>query len=383
MCQRARLPRLGQILKMQPMSDAPYTIRPASSPTALLFVCDHAGNALPEGYGTLGLEPARLEEHIAYDIGASEATLVLADAYGAEAVLARYSRLFIDLNRGEDDPTLVMRLSDGRIIPGNAAADAAEIARRIAQVHRPYHTRVADSIARRITAGVVPVLVSVHSFTPTWKGRERPWQVGVLWDRDPRLARPFLAALAAHGFVAGDNEPYSGALHGDTMWRHGTMNGLPHVLVEMRQDLLATPEAARAFALSLKPALDAALAAMGPPEVRFFAADLNSEKGIPMDVTTQTEIEAAVFRRLVAHLQARSDVQNIDLMNLAGFCRNCLGDWYREAAAEKAITLAKDEARSVVYGMDPAEWKKRYQKDASVEALAKFAAGNTSGGKGH
>ena len=111
------------------MGDRPYTILPATTPTALLFVCDHAGNALPEGAGTLGLEPARLHEHIAYDIGAQEATLALAEAYGAGAVLARYSRLFIDLNRGADDPTLVMRLSDGRIIPANARIDDAEIAR--------------------------------------------------------------------------------------------------------------------------------------------------------------------------------------------------------------------------------------------------------------
>ena len=88
----------------------------------------------------------------------------------------------------------------------------------------------------------------------------------------------------------------------------------------------------------------------------------------------KTEMEAAVFRRLVAHLQARTDVQNIDLMTLAGFCRNCLGDWYREAAAEKGIALGKDEAREIVYGMPPAEWKKKYQKDATPEQQAAFAA---------
>ena len=91
-----------------------------------------------------------------------------------------------------------------------------------------------------------------------------------------------------------------------------------------------------------------------------------------MDETTKTELEAAVFRRLVDHLRARKDVQNIDLMITAGFCRNCLGDWYREAAAEKGIVLEKDQAREIVYGMPPSEWKKRYQKEASAEAQAQF-----------
>ena len=91
-----------------------------------------------------------------------------------------------------------------------------------------------------------------------------------------------------------------------------------------------------------------------------------------MEEPTRTELEAAAFRRLVAHLRARSDVQNIDLMNLAGFCRNCLGDWYRDAAAERGIALSKDEAREIVYGMAPAEWKRRYQKDATPEQKAAF-----------
>ncbi len=365
------------------MCDVPYTILPARTKTALLFVCDHAGNALPEGAGTLGLEPARLREHIAYDIGAREATLALAEAYGAAGVLARYSRLYIDLNRSEDDPTLVMRLSDGRIIPANAAIDDVEMERRIREVYRPYHAAIAERIDGLIAQAVVPVLISVHSFTPSWKGQSRPWQVGVLWDKDERLARPLLAAFRAQGLVTGDNEPYSGALHGDTMWQHGTRRGLPHVLIEMRQDLVASPEAARAFALSLKPALDGALKAMGPPQVRCSTSGPVTQEVKTMDQATTNEIEAAVFRRLVAHLQSRTDVQNIDLMNLAGFCRNCLGDWYREAAVQKGIVLAKDEARGLVYGMDPAEWKRRHQKEASPEAVAKFAAANTPGEGSH
>jgi len=96
-----------------------------------------------------------------------------------------------------------------------------------------------------------------------------------------------------------------------------------------------------------------------------------------IDDKTRESLEAAAFRRLVAHLRERTDVQNIDLMNLAGFCRNCLGDWYREAAAEKGIALDKDEAREIVYGMKPAEWKKKYQKDATPEQQAAFAASSS------
>jgi hypothetical protein len=128
---------------------------------------------------------------------------------------------------------------------------------------------------------------------------------------------------------------------------------------------------ARAMAARIKPILDDALACMGQPGIRFTRPLASGTTA--MDEKTREQLEAAAFRRLVAHLRTRTDVQNIDLMNLAGFCRNCLGDWYREAAAEKGVELAKDEAREIVYGMAPAEWKKRYQKESSPEQQAAFA----------
>jgi predicted N-formylglutamate amidohydrolase len=252
------------------MTDAPFErLAFSTEPQALLFVCDHASNALPKTYGTLGLDPHAFETHIASDIGAAQMTRVLARTFGAPAILARWSRLLIDLNRGADDPTLVMKLSDGRIIPGNRGADAAEVAHRLAQFHAPYHAAIADEIARAQKAGRAPAIVSMHSFTPAWKGVARPWEVGVLWDKDARLARPLMHALARAGFTVGDNEPYSGELENDCMYVHGTMNGLPHVLIEIRQDLIATHEEAETFALRLAPILDEALTAMGPPEIRF------------------------------------------------------------------------------------------------------------------
>jgi len=223
----------------------------------LLFLCDHASNRLPEG--GLGLKPELLTTHIAYDIGAAAVTRALARVYGAPAYLGGWSRLLIDLNRGADDPTIVMKLSDGSIIPGNRHAGPGEVARRIEKFHAPYHAAIAAELDRM---GSAAVIVSMHSFTPAWKGRARPWHVGVLYDRDTRLSAPLMTRLKQAGFAVGDNEPYSGALKGDTLYQHGTLRALPHVLIEIRQDLIAEAQAAQAFALRLKPVLDAALSDM-------------------------------------------------------------------------------------------------------------------------
>jgi predicted N-formylglutamate amidohydrolase len=342
-----------------------------------LFLCDHAANAVPMELGTLGLSPCDFETHIAYDIGAAPLARALADRFGAPAILARWSRLLVDLNRGTDDPTVVMKLSDGRIIPGNRVLDESGVLERLARYHAPYHDRIAAEIAIARKRPVVPVLVSVHSFTPVWRGKRRPWHVGILWDRDGRLAKPLMARLAREGdIIVGDNEPYSGALENDCLYRHGTMNGLPHVLIEVRQDLIADPPGILRWAARLEQALRDAIEAMGTPGILFTWALRPVSGGSEMDEKTRTELEAAAFRHLVAHLRQRTDVQNIDMMNLAGFCRNCLGDWYREAAAERGIVLEKDQAREIVYGMAPSEWKKRYQKEASPDSQAQFAKGS-------
>lgn len=238
------------------MTENAFEAIPGEGP--LLLLCDHASNRLPQG--GLGLDPDLLATHIAYDIGAAAATRALAKAYGAPAFLGGWSRLLIDLNRGTDDPTIVMKLSDGSIIPGNNLgnrdADAAEVARRIKTFHAPYHAAIAARLDRM---GPAAVVISLHSFTPAWKGRPRPWEVGVLYDRDTRLSAPLMARLREAGFTVGDNEPYSGALKGDTLYQHGTLRGLPHVLIEIRQDLIAADDAAQAFALRLIPILDLAL----------------------------------------------------------------------------------------------------------------------------
>ena len=214
---------------------------------------------VPLAYGDLGLPKALFETHIAYDIGAAEVAAALAKTYGAAALLGGVSRLLIDLNRGPGDPTLVMRLSDGSIIPGNRGADGEEVAKRLKQFHAPYHAAIREEIAR---IGEAAILISIHSFTPSWKTVARPWEVGVLYGRDQRLAVPLMKHLAAAGFTVGDNEPYTGALEGDTLDTHGTRTGHANVLIEIRQDFLADADMARAFAPRLKPVLDASLADM-------------------------------------------------------------------------------------------------------------------------
>jgi len=215
----------------------------------LVIVCDHAGNRLPQEYGDLGLPAAHLARHIAYDPGAGAVTRALARKLGVPAVLAEFSRLLIDPNRGTDDPTLIVRLSDGTVVPGNLDVDQAERARRIAAFHAPYHAAVDAAIDRSIAACHVPALVSIHSFTPVWRDSVRPWHAGILWDTDRRLAGPLIAALGADpSLIIGDNEPYSGSLINDSLSRHGTARGLAHGLVEIRQDLIDDQPGADAWA---------------------------------------------------------------------------------------------------------------------------------------
>jgi predicted N-formylglutamate amidohydrolase len=217
-----------------------FTVVDGDPASGLLLVCDHAENRLPPEYGDLGLPPGEFRRHIAYDPGAAALTRALAAALNAPAVLSTFSRLLIDPNRGDDDPTLIMRLSDGAVVPGNARVDEAERERRVARFHRPYHAAIEGAIDRAMASGVVPALFSVHSFTPVWRGVPRPWHAGILWDTDPRLAQPLIEALRADAsLVVGDNEPYAGALRGDTMYSHATQRGLAHALIEVRQDLIA------------------------------------------------------------------------------------------------------------------------------------------------
>jgi predicted N-formylglutamate amidohydrolase len=246
-----------------PLSAETYQILPRTtarqrSPLGWILLCDHAGNAFPEGYGTLGLTSTEIKRHIAYDIGAAGVVRAMAARLGAAAVLSRYSRLLIDLNRGADDPTLIMRLSDGAVVPGNHPIDDSEWNRRIRLYYDPYHRIVGQVIRQTREQGLVPVIVSIHSYTEAWKGVARPWHAGILWDRDSRLPARLLHALRADpALVVGDNQPYSGQLEGDCLYRHATCQGLAHALIEIRQELIVSPNGQQAWADRLSVILEA------------------------------------------------------------------------------------------------------------------------------
>ncbi|QDG75690.1 N-formylglutamate amidohydrolase [Labrenzia sp. PHM005] len=241
---------------MPDTSFQPYEYVHGDESAGVLLLCDHARNTVPQEYGDLGVPAAQFERHIGYDIGARAVTLELARRLNAPACLSTFSRLLIDPNRGEDDPTLIMRLSDGAVVPGNAKVDQAERQRRIDRFHKPYHGLISGTLDRMMAAAPAPVIISIHSFTPVWRGVPRPWHVTVLWDSDPRAVTPMLDGLRAQSdLIVGDNEPYDGALENDTMYRHATKRGLSQALLEVRQDLIADEAGALEWADRLEPIL--------------------------------------------------------------------------------------------------------------------------------
>lgn len=249
----------------------PVEVIPGDPGRGLLILCDHASNAVPDDLDRLGVPEHEFGRHIAYDIGAAAVTRRLAGLLGVPAVLTRFSRLVIDPNRGRRDPTLVMRLSDGAIVPGNARIDADGVAERIRRFYAPYDRAIDAAVAEAQAAGAPPMILTMHSFTRYWRGVARPWHVGILYDGDERLSRPLIAGLQADpaGLVVGDNDPYGGGLPGDTVDRHATARGLPNALVEIRQDLLLSEagiaEWAERFAKLMQPLIGHRVdAAAGP-----------------------------------------------------------------------------------------------------------------------
>jgi predicted N-formylglutamate amidohydrolase len=231
----------------------------------VILVCDHASNRIPSSLDGLGVPKHKLEDHIAWDIGAAAVTRLLHERLGADVVLANYSRLVVDLNRGMRDASIMPAISDGILIPGNLGLSSAARQARVDAFHEPYHAAIEALIERRSRDGRLPVFLGIHSFTPRFHGTERPWHAGVLWDRDPRLALPLLAALRRHsGFVIGDNEPYSGRHTADySIDRHAESRGMAHSGIELRQDLIGDPAGQAEWAAKLGDALEGILADAG------------------------------------------------------------------------------------------------------------------------
>ncbi len=241
------------------MTHPAYETIPGAPGSPWLLTCDHATNRVPPDVagGDLGLPAEQMRRHIAHDIGAAGVTRHLARLLDAPAVLSTFSRLVIDPNRGPDDPTLVMRLYDGTIVPGNRHIDDAEIARRKARYWDPYDAAIESACAGQPDIAYV----AIHSFTPRLNGRRpRPWHVGILYAWDERLSRPLIEALKAEGdLTVGENQPYAGHLPGDAVDRHALRHGRPNALIELRQDLIETEAGQRDWAERLAPLLARAL----------------------------------------------------------------------------------------------------------------------------
>lgn len=206
-----------------------------------LLACEHASNHLPDGYGTLGLEPADLKRHIAWDPGALPVAERMTAILDAQLVASRISRLVVDCNRPVDAPDLIWEISESTVIPGNASLSQADREKRIDLAWRPFHDRLERAIAARQAAHQATCLVTIHTYTPVWKGFARPWHVGIIHDEDERLSRPLIEGLRAEpGLVVGDNEPYAPKDRVYyTLERHARPLGLPCVMIEIRNDLVA------------------------------------------------------------------------------------------------------------------------------------------------
>ncbi|MBO0333544.1 N-formylglutamate amidohydrolase [Sneathiella sp. CAU 1612] len=235
-----------------------FDIQHPDSDSALLLTVDHASRHIPEEYNNLGLtDPSVLARHIAWDIGIEDVTRRLSDRLKATAIYARFSRLLLDANRYPHDPASTPVISDGVEIPANQDMTEAEKARRVETYFTPYQGAITDLIERKREAHEVPLLISMHSFTPVMNDFERPWHIGVLWDRDPRIALPLLKILRENSsLVVGDNEPYSAREPlGYTMNEHGMKRGIPNVAIEIRQDLIDTHQGAEKWASIMADAL--------------------------------------------------------------------------------------------------------------------------------
>ena len=243
----------------------PFEIANAGGASPLVLVCDHASNRVPRALHHLGLAPAPLREHIAWDIGAADVARRLSRRFNAPLALTNYSRLVLDCNRALNDPTSIPAESDGIAVPGNRGLSQGERLQRAETLFKPYHDAVAQLVAHKVKHGAPPAVVSIHSFTPVFQRTRRPWHVGVLWNEDRRIALPLLEALRRKAdIVVGDNEPYSARDGvGYTIAAHAEGAGLAHVALEIRQDLIATSAGADHWAAIVSDALEAAFAAAG------------------------------------------------------------------------------------------------------------------------
>jgi predicted N-formylglutamate amidohydrolase len=230
--------------------DHPFLLVNASGASPIVLVCEHAGNRLPKALGDLGLTPAELNMHIAWDIGAEGVARLLSKLLDAPLALQRYSRLAYDCNRPPESPSAIPEISETTVIPGNKNLTADQKLQRIRGIYRPFHQGLSDVLDARAAEGRKSALVTIHSFTRIYKGRDRSVELGLLHDRDAAMALQLIKAFA--NVKAQLNEPYGpkdGVMH--TTALHADARGLRSVMIEIRNDLIAAPRGQQEWAQRL------------------------------------------------------------------------------------------------------------------------------------
>lgn len=234
-----------------------HSVEPGTNPS-LLVVCDHASNAVPTELNRLGLSDEHLSRHIAWDIGALGVAKAVAKRFAAELIHCGTSRIAIDANRAPESPDLILDRSDGVHVPGNLALSQKERQRRLNTYFRPYHQQIRQALDQRIARGERPLLLAIHSFEPVMTGISRPWPIGVLWKLERKPYEALFAALQSKGINVGDNQPYDGRFAmGYTLEHHAIGRGLPHAMIELRNDEIANPEGQARWARIVGDALEA------------------------------------------------------------------------------------------------------------------------------
>jgi predicted N-formylglutamate amidohydrolase len=243
---------------------APYTVYRPAGRSPFVLTCDHAGRRIPRALADLGLPAHELDRHIAWDIGAEGMARVLADELDAWLICQTYSRLVIDCNRPFASPTSIATVSERTEIPGNRQLDPVAIAARQREIFQPYHQRTVEELDRRQRDGQPSILVTVHSFTPIFMEHARDWHLGVLYQRDARLAQALLRTMRAEGrWVVGDNQPYAVSDSSDyAIPVYGEGRGLLHVELEVRQDLIESAAGQREWGQRMAQWLQAAQASL-------------------------------------------------------------------------------------------------------------------------
>ncbi|MBD8528124.1 N-formylglutamate amidohydrolase [Pseudomarimonas arenosa] len=234
----------------------PWLVHRRGTRRNVLLLCDHAGNQIPAELQQLGLDDDQRRRHIAWDPGALAVAQALSYVLDAELLGWRVSRLVADPNRAPDHADLILARSDDSFVPGNESLTEAERLRRLRDYHQPYHTAIESAVVARLASGETPLLVAIHSFEPVLVGVARPWRIGVLWKLSREPVAGVINALIEDGGPVGDNQPYDGRVAlGYTLERHAISRGLPHILLEIRNDLIPDQHAAEAWAARIASAL--------------------------------------------------------------------------------------------------------------------------------